>query len=247
MSVLHQSSVTNHLLTALSPSDFALLQSHLEPVDLQLRQHVFRAGEPMNHVVFPDSGVVSIIADIEEGRFEVGMTGWEGLAGVPVLLGVTHTPHTALVQVPGTGWRLAARQLRDAMDESTTLTSLLLRYVHTFIVQVSQTAFANAGYPLEARLGRWILMTHDRTEGDNLGMTHEFMATMLGTGRSGVTFAVQTLEGNGLIRATRGRITVRNREGLEALAGDAYGLAEREYTNVLQFPLKKPAQQGSVT
>jgi CRP-like cAMP-binding protein len=237
--VLHQSSIANQLLAALAPSDFALLQSHLEPVDLQLRQQVFRAREPINHVVFPDSGIVSIVADIEEGRFEVGMTGWEGLAGVPVVLGVTHTPHTAIVQVPGNGWRIEAQQLRDAMAASTALNSILLRYVHTFVVQVSQTAFANAGYPLEARLGRWILMTHDRTASDALMMTHEFMACMLGTGRSGVTFAVQSLEGNSLIRATRGRITIRDREGLEALAGDAYGLAEREYTNVLQFPIKR--------
>jgi CRP-like cAMP-binding protein len=200
---------------------------------MELRQHVYRGGEPISHVLFPDSGIVSVVADIEEGRFEVGMAGWEGLAGVPVLLGVSHTPHTAIVQVPGVGWRLAAEQLRTAMAKSAALSSTLHRYVHTFIVQISQTAFANAGYSLEARLGRWILMTHDRTAGDELLMTHDFMATMLGTGRSGVTFAVQSLEGNGLIRATRGRIIVRNREGLEALAGDAYGLAEREYSNVL--------------
>ena len=237
--MLHQSSITNQLLAALSPNDFALLQKHLEPVDLQLRQQVVRAGEPMSHVVFPDSGLLSIVTDIEEGRFEIGMSGWEGFAGVPVVLGVAHTPHTALVQVPGTGWRIAAQPLRDAMHESDTLTSILLRYVHTFIVQISQTAFANAAYPLEIRLARWILMTHDRSVGDHLLLTHEFLATMLGTGRSGVTFAIQTLEGNSLIRATRGRITVRNREGLEAVAGDAYGLAEREYTKVFQLPLRK--------
>jgi CRP-like cAMP-binding protein len=230
---LQQSSIINQLLASLSHSDFALLQPHLQPVDMELRQHVYRGGEPISHVLFPDSRIVSMVADIEEGRFEVGMAGWEGLAGVPVLLGVSHTPHTAIVQVPGVGWRLAAEQLRTAMAESAALTSMLHRYVHTFIVQISQTAFANAGYSLEARLGRWILMTHDRTAGDELLMTHDFMATMLGTGRSGVTFAVQSLEGNGLIRATRGRIIVRNREGLEALAGDAYGLAEREYSNVL--------------
>src|SRR5690606_4764728 len=156
----------------------------------------------------PDSGIVSVIADIEEGRFEVGMAGWEGFVGVPVLLGVSHTPHTALVQVPGAGWRLAAEQLRIAMAQSATLTSVLHRYVHTFIVQVSQPAFANAGYCLDARLGRWILMTLDRTAGDDLLVAPEFMATMLGTGRSGVTCAVQSLEGNGLFKATRGRIIV---------------------------------------
>jgi CRP-like cAMP-binding protein len=111
-----------------------------------------------------------------------------------------------------------------------------LRYVHAYMVQVSQTAYANAGYDIEARLARWVLITHDRIEVDELSLTHEFLAMMLGTRRSGVTIAVQTLEGNGMIRAQRGRITVLDRAKLRQLAGDAYGLAEREYNNVLQFP-----------
>lgn len=239
MAQLQQASVRNLLLAAMSPDDFTLLQPHLESVRLELRQHLFRAGEPIRHVLFPDSGIVSIVADVEEGRFEVGLAGWEGLAGVPVVLGVEHTPHTAMVQGPGEGWRMTAKQMQSAMEASASLRALLLRYVHTFLVQVSQTAYANAGYEVVPRLARWVLMTHDRTAGDELTLTHELLATMLGTGRPGVTFAVQSLEGNGLIKARRGRITVRNRTGLEDLAGNAYGLAEREYTNVLQFPIKR--------
>jgi CRP-like cAMP-binding protein len=125
------------------------------------------------------------------------------------------------------------------MDHSSTLRALLLRFVHTFIVQVSQTAYANAGYSIEERLARWLLMTHDRLERDDMPITHEFMGVMLGTRRSGVTLAVQMLEGVGAIRATRGHITLRDREKLEQLAGQSYGFAEREYSNVFQFPIKR--------
>lgn len=239
MAQLNQSSVRNRLLAALSPDDFALIQPCLESVRLELRAILFRTGEPISHVTFPESGMASLVADIEEGRFEVGMAGWEGLVGVPLLLGVDHTPHTAIVQGAGEGHRISAENMCTALEQSGTLRSILLRYVHTFIVQVSQTAYANAGYGVEAQLARWLLMTHDRVETDELIMTHEFMAIMLGTRRPGVTLALQNLEGSQLIRATRGRILIRNRVGLEELAGDAYGFAEREYTNVLQFPIRR--------
>ncbi|MBS9721495.1 Crp/Fnr family transcriptional regulator [Tianweitania sp. BSSL-BM11] len=239
MARLKQASVRNRLLAAMSPDDFALLQPALEPVQLELRQHVFRAGETISHLLFPESGLVSIVADIEEGRFEVGMAGWEGLIGVPLVLGVDVTPHTALIQSPGDGYRAPAEQMHLLLEKSASLRSLLLRYVHTFLVQVSQTAYANAGYSVEARLARWILMNHDRVESDELAITHEFMAIMLGTRRPGVTLALQNLEGSQLIRATRGRILIRNRAALEELAGDAYGFAEREYTNVLQLPIRR--------
>jgi CRP-like cAMP-binding protein len=238
MVVLQQASIRNYLLASLSVDDFGLLARHLEPVRLELHNYLFRAGETISHVVFPESGIISLVADIEEGRFEVGMAGYESVVGVPVVLGVEHTPHTALVQGAGEGLRMTALQLQSAMNQSPSLRSILLRFVHTFMVQVSQTAYANAAYDIEARLARWILMSHDRVDGDELVLTHEFMATMLGTGRPGVTFAVQRLEGNGLIRATRGRLTVRNRQGLEDLAGNSYGMAEREYTNVLKFEIK---------
>lgn len=241
MVVLQQASIRNYLLASLSADDFGLLAPHLKPIRLELHEHLFRAGETISHVVFPESGLISIVANIEEGRFEIGLAGYESLVGIPVVLGVEHTPHTALVQGVGEGLRMAAPQLQIAMNQSASLRAVLLRFVHTFMVQVSQTAYANAAYDIEARLARWILMTHDRVDGDELVLTHEFLAAMLGTGRPGVTFAVQRLEGNGLIRAMRGRLTVRNRQGLEDLAGHSYGMAEREYTNVLKFQIKRNA------
>jgi CRP-like cAMP-binding protein len=230
-----QSFVRNRLLAAMSPGDFELLEPSLERVQFEIRELLHRAGDRLTHVTFIEEGIVSTLAETEEGRFEVGLNGFEGLCGLSALLGVETSTHTSMVQASGRGFNIPVQQLQAAMDQSRTLRALLLRYVHAYMVQVSQTAYANAGYALEARLARWILMTHDRMEVDELSLTHEFLATMLGTRRSGVTIAVQTLEGNGMIRAKRGRITVLDRAKLKELAGDAYGLAEKEYTNVLQF------------
>jgi len=229
----------NRLLASLSPDDFALVQPHLESVTFEMREHLFRAEEKITHVTFPEQGIASIVADTREGRFEVGMVGSEGLVGTPIVLGVDRTPHTCMVQARGEAFRIGARELQTAMDQSGTLRALLLRFVHTFIVQVSQTAYANAGYSVEERLARWLLMTHDRLEHDDMPVTHEFMSIMLGTRRPGVTLAVQMLEGAGVIRATRGNIRLRDRAKLEQLAGQSYGFAEREYSNVFQFPIKR--------
>ncbi|RUT98590.1 Crp/Fnr family transcriptional regulator [Mesorhizobium sp. USDA-HM6] len=239
MDQLQQTIVRNRLLASLSADDFAVMQPHLSAVTFEVRDHLFRADQKIAHVTFPESGVASIVADTEEGRFEVGMVGSEGLVGVPIVLGVDRSPHTCLVQASGEAVRIEAEALQAAMDHSPTLRALLLRFVHTFVVQVSQTAYANAGYSIEERLARWLLMTHDRLERDDMPITHEFMSVMLGTRRPGVTLAVQMLEGVGVIRATRGHITVRDREKLEDIAGQSYGFAEKEYSNVFQFPIKR--------
>jgi CRP-like cAMP-binding protein len=203
------------------------------------RELLFRANQKIRHVTFPEQGIASIVADTQEGRFEVGMVGPEGLVGTSVVLGVDRTPHTCMVQAAGEALRIGAAELQAAMNQSATLRTLLLRFVHTFLVQVSQTAYANAGYSIEERLARWLLMTHDRLEHDDMPVTHEFLSVMLGTRRPGVTLAVQMLEGAGVIRATRSQITVRDRAKLEHIAGQSYGFAEKEYSNVFQFPIKR--------
>ncbi|WP_457155647.1 Crp/Fnr family transcriptional regulator [Mesorhizobium sp. P5_C1] len=239
MTQLQQSTIRNRLLASLSPDDFTLVRPHLEAVSFEVREHLFIAEQRIGHVTFPEYGIASIVADTGEGRFEVGMVGSEGLVGIPIVLGVDRSPHTCLVQATGEAFRIGAGELQTAMDQSPTLRALLLRFVHTFSVQVSQTAYANAGYSTEERLARWLLMTHDRLEQDDMPITHEFMSIMLGTRRPGVTLAVQMLEGVGAIRATRGRITMRDREKLEQIAGQSYGFAEKEYSNVFQFPIKR--------
>ena len=233
MAHLQQASVRNRLLATLTPDDFDLLQPDLEPVPLDLRHWLIEAGEPVQHVTFPEQGIVSILADTTEGRIEVGMIGPEGMAGLPVVLGIERSPHGYMVQAAGKALRITTPELRTALQQSPALQAGFLCYAHALMVQTAQTAYANARFTIEARLARWILMTDDRLEGGDLPLTHDFLSMMLGVCRPGVTIAVQNLESNRLIRAKRGGITVLDRTGLEEVAGDAYGVSEAEYASVM--------------
>src|SRR3954466_5745198 len=201
MSPLQQASVRNRLLSALPPDDFGLLQPDLEPTLLELRQWLSEAQQPIRHVYFPEQGIISILADTAQGRIEVGIVGPEGMAGLPVVHGIDHSPHGYLVQAAGLALKVTAQNLRTAMRHSPALQARLLRYAHARMVQTAQTAFANAGFDLEARLARWILMTNDRLEREELPLTHEFLSMMLGVRWAGVTLAIQALEANKLIQA----------------------------------------------
>src|SRR5215217_729964 len=233
MARLQQISTRNRLLFALNRDDFDLLQPDLEPVALDLRQWLIEAGEPIQHVTFPEHGIVSILADTSEGRIEVGLLGPEGMAGLPVVLGIERSPHCYMVQAAGEALRIPAPDLRAALRHSPSLHAGLLRYAHALMVQTAETAYANAGFTMEARLARWILMTDDRLAREDLPLTHDFLSMMLGVRRPGVTIAVQTLEANRLIRAKRGGITVLDRTGLEKVADTAYGVSEAEYASVM--------------
>src|SRR5215208_7643521 len=233
MAALQKASVRNRLLSALNRDDFDLLQPDLEPVALELRQWLIEAGEPIQHVTFPEQGIVSILADTSQGRIEVGLIGPEGMAGLPVVLGIERSPHGYMVQAAGEALRITAQDLRTAVRQSPSLQAGFLRYAHALMVQTAETAYANAGFTIEARLARWILMTDDRLAREDLPLTHDFLSMMLGVRRPGVTLAVQSLEGNRLIRAARGRITVLDRTGLEGVADSAYGASEAEYARVM--------------
>jgi CRP-like cAMP-binding protein len=221
-----QSAVRNRLLAALAPEDFSRLAAQLEPVPLPLHAVLIAPQQPIAQAYFVEEGIVSLVADTREGRIEVGLTGREGFIGVPIALGAQTTPQTAIVQASGEALRIAAGALEDALDASASLRRVLGRYVQSLLVQVGQTVYANADLTVEARLARWILMTHDRLEQDELPLTHEVLSKMLGVRRPTVTTATHLLEGAGMIRARRGRITVVDREKLEDLAGAIYGTAE---------------------
>lgn len=229
MAQYHQRSIRNRLLAALSPDDFDLIEPYLTRVHHALRETLVAEGQTFTRIFFPETSIASLLADSEEGRIEIGMVGREGLVGLPVLLGVSESPFFGMCQSAGDALALDVGVFRQALAQSSTLKDRLLLYVHVMMLQTAQTAFSNAVYPLEARLARWILMIRDRSEGDELTLTHDLLSTMLAVRRPGVTVATQSLEGSGLIRATRGRITVLDREGLETVAGNAYGRAEAEY------------------
>ena len=233
MAVFQGSTVRNRLLATLAPDDFALLESKLERVPLELHSVLIEAHQPILHVFFPENGIVSTIANTAEASIEIGLIGREGFVGFPIILGASQTPHTSLIQGTGEALRISTDDLRAAIQERPSIFRPLGLFTHAFIVQVAQTAYANATFKIEARLARWILMTQDRTDSKELLLTHEFLAIMLGVYRPGVTLATHALEEMGAIQAKRGRITVRDRERLLELAGDAYQVAEDEYERLM--------------
>jgi CRP-like cAMP-binding protein len=228
-----QISIGNRLLASLSLEDIATLQPHLEPVPLPVRQVLIEPNTPIAHVYFPETGMSSVTNNSSGGKIEVGVVGREGMVGLPIVLGIDQTPYEHFMQIGGHGWRIATQDLEQAMARSGSLHRHLLRYAQASHVQVSETAFANANSDIEARLARWLLMCHDRVDGDDIPLTHEFIAMMLGVRRPGVTVALHVLEGMQVIRARRGLITVLDRERLEELADEAYGLSETEYTRLM--------------
>jgi CRP-like cAMP-binding protein len=214
------------------------LEPQLEPIPLPVRTCLAEPNRPIEHVYFLEQGIASVVASTPQGRrIEVGIIGQEGLTAPCVLLGAERSPHACFVQTPGAGLQIRADDLRRALAASAALHQHLLRFVQAFMVQMGQTALANGSSTLEQRLARWLLMCHDRVDGDGLSTTHEFLSLMLSVRRPGVTVALQTLEERGLISAKRGQVTVLDRAGLEAVAGDSYGLCEAEYERLIGLPL----------
>ena len=235
MSQPQQSSVRNRLLKALSPDDFDLLQPHLEPITTALRQPLIASNAPVKQLFFPEIGFSSITTQGSEGRVETGLIGREGLVGAwPILLGSDRTPHDHFVQGAGEMLSITTQALCAAISRSASLHKLLLRSIQVQLTQTSQTAYANASQTIDVRLARWLLMCHDRLDGDELVITHEFLSMMLGTTRSSTTLAVQALEGHRLIKARRGRITILDRKTMETVADDGYGLPKAEYARLIE-------------
>ncbi|MGU3359777.1 Crp/Fnr family transcriptional regulator [Methylobacterium sp. M6A4_1b] len=212
-----------------------MLQPHLHRVDLPARQVLIRSGAPLERTYFVESGLVSLIMQIGGTRLEVGMIGPEGfVGGSTVILGSRSSPYEHVVQICGSALAIELPDLQDAMERSASLRRRMLRFVQSELFQARQTAFVNASFGIETRLARWLLMCHDRVEGDDLLLTHEVLAVMLGVQRSGVTLAVQNLEGSGYIRARRGRITITDRARLQEAAGGSYGVAEAAYRHLVE-------------
>ena len=230
-----QTITANLLLRAFSEADFALLEPHLERQQLKLKDPIFEPNEPIERVYFLEDGVASIVTEQEDGdQVEVGLYGREGMSGAAVIMGAEQSPHASMVQVGNpAAYVISSARLLAACDKSATLHRLLLRYAQSLNVQAALTAASNAHYALPERLARWLLMCHDRTEGDRMELTHEFLSMMLAVRRSGVTVTLHTLEGTGAIRSARGLVTITNRARLEEIAGDAYGEAESEYRRLI--------------
>jgi CRP-like cAMP-binding protein len=236
---IEQSAVRNQLLRLLSPEDFALLAPHLSPCHAAKGDILFRRDEKIETVWFIDSGVGSLITISPQGqRAESGLFGRDGFAPVPLVMGSDRANYDGVIQIRDDCHNMPADAFIDAIGRSRTLHDLLLRYAHALAVQTAYTALSNAVHPIDERLARWILMCHDRMDGDEMPLTHEFMAIMLAVRRPSVTSALHVLEGNRFIRAQRGCIVVRDRAALVEFAGDAYGPPEAEYERLIG-PLRR--------
>jgi CRP-like cAMP-binding protein len=225
----------NLLLAALSPDDLALLKPFFTREKLAREKMLVPCNQPIEHVWFLEGGVASVVANkVDSGPTEVGIFGRDGFAGTPLLLGADTSPHDIFIQVEGgTGLRIETTHFLNAVNESATLRTTLLRYVQTFITQTADSAISNAHQRVEARLARWLLMCHDRNDSDEIPLTHEFMAMMIAADRSSVTVSLHVLEGAGMIRSRRGRVMILDREKLEELAGDGYGRPEAEFRKLI--------------
>jgi CRP-like cAMP-binding protein len=215
----------NQLLGALSPGLREQLAAVMEPLELKYRNVLFRPNESQNYVYFPLSGVISMLAITAEEStgVEIASVGREGMANVNLFLGIDHAQVEALVQVPGRAVRLSGEALRRFTANGGELSQMLLRYTSAFLGQLSQSVACNRLHPLEERCARWLLMMHDRA-GDQFPITHEFLSNMLGVRRATVTVAAGILQKAGLIRYTRGKMTILDRAKLEEASCECYGI-----------------------
>ncbi|HEY6926407.1 MAG TPA: Crp/Fnr family transcriptional regulator [Steroidobacteraceae bacterium] len=228
--------VRNRLLTALVPEVFERLAPHLEVVNLSLGEVIYEAGASLSHVYFPLDCIVSLLCVMADGASaEIAVVGNEGVVGIALFMGGGTTPSRALVQSAGPAQRIPSTRLLAEFDRIGGLHSLLLRYTQALITQMAQTAVCNRHHTVDQQLCRWLLLSLDRLRSNELTMTQELIANMLGVRREGVTEAAGRLQSSGIIRYSRGVITVLDRPQLEARVCECYEVVKRECDRLLAY------------
>jgi CRP-like cAMP-binding protein len=223
----------NELLAALPDAEFQRWLPQLESIELLLGQVLYESGSTMTHVYFPTTAIVSLLSVMENGSSaEIAVVGYEGIVGVSLFMGGDSTPSRAVVQSAGQGFRLRSHMLKEEFKRAPVM-HLLLRYTQALITQMAQTAVCNRHHSLDQQLCRWLLLSLDRLPGNELVMTQELIANMLGVRREGVTEGALKLQNLGLIRYSRGRISVLDRPGLEARSCECYAVVKIEYDRLL--------------
>ena len=218
----------------MAPDDFVSLWPHLTYVPLARGEPLIEQDQTIHHAWFIDQGIASVVAASAHGhQTEIGIVGWDGLVDLATVHGSDRTSHRCFIQLPGSAYRLSSAVLQAELDRSSTLRGLLMSYAHSFMTQIAGTALANASYTVEQRLARWLLMCHDRIEGDEVAMTHEFLSLMLNVRRAGVTVAIKALENARFVNGRRGVITIADRPALEKFATDSYGGPEAVYKRLI--------------
>jgi CRP-like cAMP-binding protein len=229
-----QSPLENHLLGALPAADYEHLQAHLELMPLPLGSAIYESGDAQGYVLFPTNSIVSLLYVMEDGASaEIAVVGKEGVVGIALFMGGETTPSRAVVQSAGYGYRLRAGFLKSEFGMGGELQHLLLRYTQALITQMAQTAVCNRHHSVEQQLCRWLLLSLDRLASNELTMTQELIANMLGVRREGVTEAAGKLQAAGVIDYSRGKITVLDRQKLEGQVCECYAVVKREYDRLL--------------
>ncbi|HEY0157462.1 MAG TPA: Crp/Fnr family transcriptional regulator [Thermoanaerobaculia bacterium] len=223
----------NRLLEAFPKEDREILRPHMEEVTLDLHTPLIRPNEPIGDVWFPTTALASLVTVLEDGAtVEGGSVGREGMVGIPVILHARSTPMETVVQVPGTAYRVPAAALMERFEQSGAVRALLHRYVHSLFIIASQSTACNRKHQVVERFARWLLMSSDGIGSNEVTITHEYLATMLGVRRPGVTDAALKLQDRGLITYRRGGTTIRDRPGLEEAACECYAAVKFEQDHV---------------
>ncbi|MFP3547151.1 Crp/Fnr family transcriptional regulator [Rhizobium sp. SIMBA_035] len=232
---------SNHILNILSAEDVASIRLSLEEVEMPQGFIMARAECQIDHVYFPSSGFGSVMVVGENGRrAEAGMFGREGFTPLAAAVGDDRSIYEIVMQANGAGHRVPVRAFSKAVNARPSFAAVLAKFTHVFAAQVAYTALSNATDHVDRRLARWLLMSHDRIDGDVIRITHDYIAVMLAVRRPGVTTSLHVLEGLHLIRSERGAITIRDRDGLEAYAGMSYGRPEQEYERIVARGVFEP-------
>jgi CRP-like cAMP-binding protein len=238
MALTHQYPMANHILQALPQEDYAKLAPHLKLISMPAGSVVHECGQDVDYLYFPTTATVSRLYGMENGATsEIAVTGNEGLVGICLFLGVENTRYRAVVQSGGSGYRLKACFAKAELARGGALQSFALRYTHALITQMSQTAMCNRHHALDQQLCRWLLRNLDLASGNELRVTQEMIARLLGVRREGVTGAALKLQADGLIHYSRGHITILNRKSLELRACECYGVVQKEYERLLPYRL----------
>jgi len=224
----------NRILAALPPAEFDRVVADLEWFDLPIDTVLYEANSLITHVYFPTSGCVSMVNVLDDGAVEVGTIGFEGFTGLPQLLGDDRMPTRAFVQLTGASYRMTSHAFQQTLENNPAFARILNRHSLALFNQAAQSVACNRLHSLEARCARWLLMTHDRMRLEPFVLTHEFLSYMLGVHRPAVTLAAGVLQRAGLIRYTRGHVTVLDRAGLEAASCACYELTRKNYKRLME-------------
>jgi CRP-like cAMP-binding protein len=229
MSSTRSPRIANQLLAALPKKDYQSLQRHLEEVPLIFEEILYQPNELISDVYFPNSGIISLLAAVNgRATLEVGLVGQEGMLGLAIFMGVSSSQNRAVVQGTGLAMKIKATAFRKECNNGGALPRLLLRYTHSLVTQITQSAICNQFHSVNARLARWLLMTHDRMGNDEFQLTQDFLSNMLGVRREGVSRAAGDLQKRELISYSRGHLTVLDRAGLEAISCGCYEIIKHE-------------------